>query len=157
MTDGSATSATDDATGPLPVSDARALVERVTENVGRVVVGKADVVEDALVVLLARGHLLLEDVPGVGKTVLARALAGSVDGAFSRVQFTPDLLPSDVTGTNVLDEAEGGFDFRSGPVFGNVVLGDEINRAPPKTQSALLEAMEEEQVTVDGETHALPR
>nr|WP_229732362.1 MoxR family ATPase [Halarchaeum rubridurum] len=138
------------------MAEARALVERVTENVGEVVVGKADVVEDALVALLARGHLLLEDVPGVGKTVLARSLAGSIDGTFSRLQFTPDLLPSDVTGTNVFDEAAGGFDFHPGPVFGNVVLGDEINRAPPKTQSALLEAMAEGQVTVDGETHALP-
>ncbi|WP_435098906.1 AAA family ATPase [Halarchaeum sp. P4] len=141
---------------PLPVDDARELVADVTESVGRVVVGKDAVVEDALVVLLARGHLLLEDVPGVGKTMLARALAASVDGDFSRVQFTPDLLPADVTGTSILDEASGGFSFQRGPVFGNVVLGDEINRAPPKTQAALLEAMEEGQVTVDGETHDLP-
>ncbi|MFB6079001.1 MAG: AAA family ATPase [Halarchaeum sp.] len=161
MTDGSnasevAAARTDAAVEPLPVADASELVERLVENVGRVVVGKDDVVEDAVVTLLARGHLLVEDVPGVGKTMLARSLAASVDGAFSRVQFTPDLLPADVTGTNVLDEASGAFDFRPGPVFGNVVLADEINRAPPKTQSALLEAMEERQVTVDGETRALP-
>jgi len=141
---------------PLSVDDARSLVDRVVENVSHVVVGKDDVVEDALVALLARGHLLLEDVPGVGKTVLSRSIAASVDGRFSRVQFTPDLLPTDVTGTNVLDESDGSFAFQPGPVFGNVVLGDEINRAPPKTQSALLEAMEEGQVTVDGETHVLP-
>ncbi|QLC33532.1 MoxR family ATPase [Halarchaeum sp. CBA1220] len=146
----------DSSVDPLPLADARALVDAVTENVGRVVVGKDGVIEDALVALLARGHLLLEDVPGVGKTMLARSLAASVDGAFSRVQFTPDLLPADVTGTSVLDESSGGFSFQRGPVFGNVVLGDEINRAPPKTQAALLEAMEEGQVTVDGETHALP-
>jgi MoxR-like ATPase len=107
--------------------------------------------------LLAEGHVLVEDVPGVGKTVLAKALARSLDLTFARVQFTPDLLPSDVTGVNVFDQAAAAFRFRHGPVFANIVLVDEINRASPKTQSALLEAMQEAQVTVDGATHALPR
>ena len=140
----------------LPVSEASALVSRVADNVGRVIVGNDAAVEHVLVTLLARGHLLLEDVPGVGKTMLARSLARSVDCEFKRVQFTPDLLPSDVTGVNVYNQQSGEFEFRPGPVFANIVLGDEINRAPPKTQSALLEAMEEEQVTVDGVTRGLP-
>jgi MoxR-like ATPase len=110
-----------------------------------------------LLCLLAEGHVLVEDVPGVGKTVLAKALARSLDLRFSRLQFTPDLLPSDVTGVNVYDQQEGGFRFRPGPVFANVLLVDEVNRASPKTQSALLEAMQESQVTVDGETYPLDR
>ncbi|MFC7070363.1 AAA family ATPase [Halobaculum lipolyticum] len=141
---------------PLPVSEAAELVDRVGDNVASVIVGNDAAIEHILVTVLARGHLLLEDVPGVGKTMLARALATSVDCEFKRVQFTPDLLPSDVTGINVYNQKSGEFEFRAGPVFANIVLGDEINRAPPKTQSALLEAMEEQQVTVDGVTRALP-
>ncbi|WP_245202709.1 AAA family ATPase [Halorubrum alkaliphilum] len=132
------------------------LVDRIVANVEEVIVGKRDAVEHVLVTLLARGHLLVEDVPGVGKTTLAKAVSRSVDASFKRVQFTPDLLPSDVTGVNVFNQRTNEFDFRPGPVFANVVLGDEINRAPPKTQSALLEAMEEQQVTTDGVTRALP-
>ena len=132
------------------------LADEIAANVERVIIGKHEAIEHILVTMLARGHLLLEDVPGVGKTMLARSIARSVDCSFKRVQFTPDLLPSDVTGANVFNQKTREFDFRSGPVFANVVLGDEINRAPPKTQSALLEAMEESQVTVDGRTHALP-
>jgi MoxR-like ATPase len=141
---------------PLSIDDAAALFDRITDNVERVIVGQHDAIEHILVALLARGHLLLEDVPGVGKTMLARSIATSIDCTFKRVQFTPDLLPSDVTGVNVFNQKTRDFEFQPGPVFANVVLGDEINRAPPKTQAALLEAMEEQQVTVDGDTHKLP-
>jgi MoxR-like ATPase len=127
----------------------------VADNVGRVVQGKADVIELALLCLVAEGHLLVEDVPGVGKTSLAKALAVSLGCRWGRIQFTPDLLPSDVVGSTVWNRATGGFDFRPGAIFANLVLGDEINRASPKTQSALLEAMEERQVTVDGVTYPL--
>ena len=137
-------------------ADVAALADRVAENVEAVIVGKRAAVEHVIVTLLARGHLLVEDVPGVGKTTLAKAVARSIDGSFTRVQFTPDLLPSDVTGVNVFNQQTDEFEFQPGPVFGNVVLGDEINRAPPKTQSALLEAMEETQVTTDGVTRDLP-
>jgi MoxR-like ATPase len=119
--------------------------------------GKAEAVELALVALLARGHLLIEDVPGVGKTMLAKSLARSLDCTFRRIQFTPDLLPSDVTGVRAYNQKLGDFEFRPGPVFAQVLLADEINRASPKTQAALLEAMEERQVTIDGETHELPK
>jgi len=146
----------DERPAPLPVTEAAEVADRIVANVERVVVGQHDTVEHLLVAVLSGGHLLLEDVPGVGKTMLARAVAASVDCSFKRVQFTPDLLPSDVTGVNVFNRKTREFDFRPGPVFANVVLGDEINRAPPKTQAALLEAMEEKQVTVDGETRALP-
>ncbi|WP_436911381.1 AAA family ATPase [Halosimplex marinum] len=139
------------------VDDAQAVVSRVVDNVEQVIVGHHGEIEHILTALLGRGHILLEDVPGVGKTMLARAVSRSFDGSFKRVQFTPDLLPSDVTGVNVYNQETETFEFRPGPVFANVVLGDEINRAPPKTQSALLEAMEEDQVTVDGETRSLPQ
>jgi len=132
------------------------LAERIVGNVERVIVGQRDAIEHIVIAMLARGHLLLEDVPGVGKTMLARAVSTSIDCSFKRVQFTPDLLPSDVTGVNVFNQKTREFDFQPGPVFANVVLGDEINRAPPKTQAALLEVMEEETVTVDGETHSVP-
>jgi MoxR-like ATPase len=140
----------------LPVEEAADVVDRIVENVEAVIVGHEDSVEHLLTGVLADGHVLIEDVPGVGKTMLARAVAKSVDCTFTRVQFTPDLLPSDVTGVNVFNQKTREFEFQPGPLFGNIVLGDEINRAPPKTQSALLEAMEEGQVTVDGETHAVP-
>jgi MoxR-like ATPase len=144
------------ASSPLPVEEAGTIARDVIENVGTVIVGKRHAIEHVVTTVLGRGHLLLEDVPGVGKTMLARALAGSVAGDFRRVQFTPDLLPTDVTGVNVFNEKTREFEFQAGPVFANVVLADEINRAPPKTQSALLEAMEERQVTSDGQTRKLP-
>jgi MoxR-like ATPase len=128
----------------------------VIDNVEQVIVGNHEAIEHLVCAMLGRGHVLLEDVPGVGKTMLARSIARSFECEFKRVQFTPDLLPTDITGVNVYNQQTGEFEFRSGPVFANVVLGDEINRAPPKTQSALLEAMEEEQVTVDGESYPVP-
>jgi MoxR-like ATPase len=131
------------------------VAQRLRENIGQVIEGKPDVVETALVVLLAEGHLLIEDVPGVGKTQLAKALARSIDGTVRRIQFTPDLLPSDVTGVSVFNQETREFEFRPGGVFANVVIGDEINRASPKTQSALLECLEERQVTVDASTYRL--
>lgn len=127
------------------------------ENIERVIVGKGDVVDLLLVAILCEGHVLIEDVPGIGKTMLARAVARSLGCSFRRVQCTPDLLPSDVTGTHVYNQRSGDFEFREGPVFAQVVLADEVNRATPRTQSALLEAMEERQVTVEGETRPLPR
>jgi MoxR-like ATPase len=130
---------------------------RLVTNVSAAVLGKAHVIRLAVACLLAEGHLLLEDAPGTGKTSLARALAATVDCPYSRIQFTPDLLPSDVTGVTVLDQRQGDFVFRPGPVFASIVLADEINRASPKTQSALLEVMEEGQVTVDGMAHDVGR
>jgi MoxR-like ATPase len=138
------------------VTSPSGLFRHVVENVERVVLGKRAAVEMVVAALLARGHALLEDVPGVGKTVLARALARSVDIDFRRVQCTPDLLPSDVTGTAVFDPRKAEFELRKGPVFTHLLLADEINRATPRTQSAFLEAMEERQVSLDGTTHALP-
>ncbi|MGY1552016.1 AAA family ATPase [Microbacterium sp. A588] len=128
----------------------------ILASVSRVIDGKADAVRSALVCLLAEGHLLIEDVPGVGKTMLARALAASVDATVRRIQFTPDLLPGDVTGVSVYNPVDREFEFKHGAVFAQIVIADEINRSSPKTQSALLEAMEEGQVTVDGQTHPLP-
>jgi MoxR-like ATPase len=133
------------------------LFDAICANIGQVVRGKDHVVRLTVTCLVANGHLLIEDVPGVGKTTIAKALARSVRGSFGRVQFTPDLLPSDVVGSSVWNSHDGSFEFRPGPVFANLLLGDEINRASPKTQSALLEAMAEEQVTVDGTTYSLAR
>ncbi len=132
------------------------LFDRLVDNVELVVRGKREVVERAVLCLLSEGHLLVEDVPGVGKTSIAKALARSVDASFGRIQFTPDVLPTDVVGVHVWDRGTGEFRFRPGPVFNHIILADEINRASPKTQSALLEAMEERQVTVDGDTSVLP-
>ena len=137
-------------------STVQAVASMASDNVERVIVGKRREVQLVLVALLCRGHVLIEDVPGVGKTVLAKAIARSIGCSFKRIQFTPDLLPSDVTGVNVFDQRSATFVFRPGPVVAQMVLADEINRATPKTQSALLEAMEEAQVTVDGVTHPLP-
>jgi MoxR-like ATPase len=134
----------------------QAVSERMIQNVERVIVGKHREVQLVLVALLCRGHVLVEDVPGVGKTVLAKAIARSVGCTFKRIQFTPDLLPSDVTGVSVFNQQNGQFEYRPGPVVAQIVLADEINRATPKTQSSLLEAMEEAQVTVDGVSHQLP-
>ncbi|HLV90186.1 MAG TPA: AAA family ATPase [Acidimicrobiia bacterium] len=129
---------------------------RIASNVETVIQGKREVVELVLLALVAEGHVLVEDVPGVGKTHLAKSIARSIDGAFNRIQFTPDLLPSDVTGISVYDRDRREFEFKPGPIFANIVVGDEINRASPKTQSALLEAMEERQVTSDGVTRPVP-
>ena len=142
---------------PSPATGAADLADRVVAGLATVMHAPVETLRLPLLCLLAEGHVLVEDVPGVGKTVLAKALARTLDLRFSRLQFTPDLLPSDVTGVNVYDQQEGGFRFRPGPVFANVLLVDEINRASPKTQSALLEAMQETQVTVDGETYPLDR
>jgi MoxR-like ATPase len=132
------------------------IADRVMENVGKVIIGKRTEVELALIGMLSQGHLLIEDVPGVGKTMLARSLAISLGGSFSRIQFTPDMLPSDVTGVSIFNQQSRQFEFRPGPILAQIVLADEINRATPKTQAALLEAMDERQVTVDGVSHRLP-
>jgi MoxR-like ATPase len=136
--------------------DPKDVAQRIVDNVESVIIGKRSQVELAVMTLMCGGHLLIEDVPGVGKTMLARSLARSSGCSFNRIQFTPDLLPSDVTGVSVYNQKSGGFDFRPGPVLSQIVLADEINRATPKAQSALLEAMEEHQVTVDGVTHRTP-
>jgi MoxR-like ATPase len=137
------------------LNELRSTARKIAANIEQVLVGKPEVVRLALVTLLAEGHLLVEDVPGVGKTSLAKALARSIDCSASRIQFTPDLLPSDVTGVSIFNRQTNDFEFRPGPVFANIVVGDEINRASPKTQSALLECMEERQVTVDTSTYRL--
>jgi len=132
-------------------------IRAIAANIGRAIQGKDDKIELLVLALIAGGHVLIEDIPGVGKTTLARALAKTVDGKFSRIQFTPDLLPSDVTGINVFEQSLGTFTFKEGPVFANILLADEINRASARTQSALLEAMSEDHVTIDGQAYPLPR
>ena len=139
------------------VQEVQEIANRIIENVERVIVGKRQAVQLTVLGLLCQGHILIEDVPGVGKTVLAKSLARSVGCTFQRIQFTPDMLPSDVTGVSIFSQKTREFEFRPGPIFAQIVLVDEINRATPKTQSALLEAMEERQVTVDGQTHNLER
>src|SRR6201996_2453456 len=138
-----------------PIDDLVPAARRIGKAIEAVIEGKRDAIQLTLAVLLAEGHLLIEDVPGVGKTMLAKALARAIDGSVRRIQFTPDLLPSDITGVSAYHQERGEFEFKPGPVFANIVLGDEINRASPKTQSALLESMEERQVTVDGRTYGL--
>src|SRR5215213_8571947 len=142
---------------PAEAETAAATVDRVVDNLARVLHVPRDTLELAVLCLVAEGHLIIEDFPGVGKTVLAKALSRSIDCSFSRLQFTPDLLPSDVTGVSVFDQRSNEFEFRPGPVFANLLLVDEINRASPKTQAALLECMQEDQVTIDGTTHELGR
>ena len=134
----------------------REIAERLLDNLGKVILGKGDEEQLAVMALMCRGHLLIEDVPGVGKTMLARSIARSIGGTFRRIQFTPDLLPADITGVSVFNQKNGEFEYREGPIVAQVVLADEINRASPKTQAALLEAMEERQVTVDGVAHPMP-
>lgn len=141
----------------MEVQQIQELANRLKGNVSRVIVGKEEAVELLLTAIIASGHVLLEDVPGTGKTLLAKSLSASMECSFQRIQFTPDLLPSDLTGINFYNQKEGDFNFRPGPLFANMVLADEINRATPRTQASLLECMEERQISVDGETHILGR
>ena len=140
----------------MDISKVQRLGDKLKENLGRVIIGKDGSIQLAVIAFLCQGHVLIEDVPGVGKTMLARSLAASLGLSFKRIQFTPDMLPSDVTGVSIYNQDSREFEFRPGPIMAQIVLADEINRATPKTQSALLEAMEERQVTVDGTTHKLP-
>ena len=137
--------------------DLKKFGENIVGNLEQVIVGKSQSLELVVIGLLCQGHVLIEDVPGVGKTMLARSLAKSLDCEFNRIQFTPDMLPSDVTGVSIYNQQKRDFEFRAGPIMGQIVLADEVNRATPKTQASLLEAMEERQVTVDGVTHMLPK
>src|SRR5512136_1701775 len=142
---------------PLTTAEVQTQTQALIDNLEHVIVGKRRQLELVLVGLLCQGHVLIEDVPGVGKTILARSLAQSLGCTFSRIQFTPDLLPSDITGSSIFNQHTRQFEFRAGPIMGQIVLADEVNRATPKTQAALLEAMEEHQVTVDGTTYPLPK
>src|SRR5947207_10303596 len=141
----------------LTIGDVSSLGSRILDEVERVIVGKRDVLELVLLGLLADGHVLIEDYPGLAKTLIARSFAQTASMSFSRIQFTPDLMPSDVTGSSIFNQRESEFEFRPGPIFANLLLADEINRAPPKTQAALLEPMQERQVTIEGETRQLRR
>ena len=141
----------------MDLNGARGVAQGIADNVKRVIIGKDAAIEQGVIAIICQGHILIEDVPGVGKTMLARSLARTVGSSFRRIQFTPDLLPSDITGVSIYNQQSSTFEFREGPVFSQVVLADEINRATPKTQSALLESMEERQVTVEGVTRPVPR
>lgn len=141
----------------MQLTQIRSLAQSIRDNVNRVVVGKEDVIDKLLIAIIASGHVLLEDVPGTGKTLLAKAMAKSVRASFKRIQFTPDLLPSDLSGIHFFNQKLSEFEFRPGPLFTHVLLADEINRATPRTQSSLLECMEERQVSIDGETRTLTR
>ena len=141
----------------MQIADIQTLSQKIKQNISKVIVGRDDTIDLVLTALICNGHILLEDVPGTGKTMLSKSLAASFDCAFKRIQFTPDLLPSDISGINVYNQKEGVFEFKEGPVFTNILLADEINRATPRTQSALLECMEEHQVTADGLTRQLGR
>lgn len=139
----------------MNLNDIKVLSEKIKENMSKVVVGKSEIIDQMLIALFCSGHVLLEDVPGVGKTMLAKCLSHSINCEFKRIQFTPDLLPSDLTGINYFNQKDGEFVFRAGPLFSNIVLADEINRATPRTQASLLECMEEKQISIDGETKSL--
>jgi len=151
------TSETSRAGAAEAASAIREIAERVKNNIKRVIVGKDEIIDLVMVALLSDGHILIEDVPGIGKTMLAKSIARSIGCEFRRIQFTPDVMPTDITGMNFYNQQKGEFEFRPGPIIANIVLADEINRATPRTQSALLEAMEEHQITVEGVTQALPR